>query len=323
MERLKFIGKTIKKVHNEILNTFGKKAYVYRWIHFILFSLRHLSGPDDYFHMKLYTKSSYEIKNYITLERVFRLRRKNNKKEAIELLNNKVNFCKLYPEYIKRSYIDVDNSSIDEINSFLDKNESFMCKPKTGMQGQGVIKLIQTEYKKREDVLSKIIGQGYILEEVITQHEMLNKLNPNSVNTVRIAVFRKNENVYIIGAVLKTAIDSVSDNLATGGTAMSVDIETGITFTKGSSYFSNEEYMFHPVTGTLLVGFQIPFWSEVIEMVTELTKKIHDLRWVSWDVAITPNGPCIVEGNHNGDQCIIQYLDQKGKYKLVKEINNQ
>ncbi len=47
--------------------------------------------------------------------------------------------------------------------------------------------------------------------------------------------------------------------------------------------------MKHPVTGEVIVGFQIPFWNQIIELVKELAYVVPQVRYVGWNIAITEN----------------------------------
>jgi hypothetical protein len=53
----------------------------------------------------------------------------------------------------------------------------------------------------------------------------------------------------------------------------------------------------HPTTKVPFVGFQIPYYKEAIEMCIEASKVIPEVAFVGFDIAISENGPVIVEGN--------------------------
>ena len=55
----------------------------------------------------------------------------------------------------------------------------------------------------------------------------------------------------------------------------------------------------HPITGDIFEGYQLPYWKEVIELVKTSHKAIIGLQSIGWDVAITPSGPVLIEGNDN------------------------
>ena len=55
----------------------------------------------------------------------------------------------------------------------------------------------------------------------------------------------------------------------------------------------------HPLSGTPIVGFRVPYYDRVIAFVDELSREIPEVPYVGWDVAIAPDGPVVIEGNPN------------------------
>ena len=59
-------------------------------------------------------------------------------------------------------------------------------------------------------------------------------------------------------------------------------------------------------------------------MVKEAALKIPELRYIGWDIAITDNGPVLIEGNEYPSYGLIQNhtLDknEKGHLKTLREI---
>ena len=53
----------------------------------------------------------------------------------------------------------------------------------------------------------------------------------------------------------------------------------------------------HPKTKTAFAGFELPFWSEARRLVERTALLFLPVRTIGWDVALTPNGPVVVEGN--------------------------
>lgn len=71
------------------------------------------------------------------------------------------------------------------------------------------------------------------------------------------------------------------------------------------------------VTGIKFDGFQIPYWEEIKEMVLEAALVNDKVNLVGWDVAISKNGPLIIEGNRGPGFDLVQMLLKKGtKYML-------
>ena len=53
----------------------------------------------------------------------------------------------------------------------------------------------------------------------------------------------------------------------------------------------------HPDTGEAFDGVVLPDWADARRMVCAAAKQFLPVRTLGWDVAFTPGGPIIVEGN--------------------------
>ena len=67
--------------------------------------------------------------------------------------------------------------------------------------------------------------------------------------------------------------------------------DSGVTYSLGQHIF------IHPGTDTYMIGYEIPFWKQTVEMLTEVAKRIPQVRFVGWDIAISSDGPVLIEGN--------------------------
>lgn len=53
----------------------------------------------------------------------------------------------------------------------------------------------------------------------------------------------------------------------------------------------------HPDSGILFKSIQVPFLQQAIELVKSAARSIPAIRWIGWDLAITPQGAVLIEGN--------------------------
>ena len=324
----KLIKEGIEKVNTAIYMECcnGEKrtgTFIKMWIKFICFSLTHFSGPDDYFVNQLYRKSRFEIKKYITLGKMYKLRKIYNGNGDFEKFNDKTKFNKIFEKYILRDWIDVDNSSPEDLEKFIRKHHRFICKPKALGGGRGIhIYEVDAKVNITELYADK---KGHILEEVIKQHHSIHDINPYCVNTMRITTIKEEGDVYIISAMFRCGTKQIPvDNWLQGGITAAVDIDTGIIFTKGVAKVPvRKEHMKHPVSGVVFPGFQMPYWAETVDMVKSMAGEVDDVRLIGWDVAITENGPCVVEGNHRSNTTILSVADNIGKYEVIKNIRKK
>ena len=144
-------------------------------------------------------------------------------------------------------------------------------------------------------LMDKNIG---ILEEIVVQHPEMARMCPTSVNTCRIATLLGDKKQGIVYAFLRIGNGKVMDNVDCGGMAARIDLESGKLLTVGADKAGNT-YTKHPITGTDIICFTIPYWEEAKKMCLDAAQKVPQMRFVAWDVAITPNGPTFIEGKYD------------------------
>lgn len=91
--------------------------------------------------------------------------------------------------------------------------------------------------------------------------------------------------------------DRPVDNINAGGMYSPIDMETG----KIAGLACDKQFRVceaHPRTGTVLTGYQIPMWDEVIAMCCEAAHVVPQMGYLGWDVAITGDGPLFIEANN-------------------------
>jgi hypothetical protein len=110
--------------------------------------------------------------------------------------------------------------------------------------------------------------------------------------------------------MLKTnSTNEPMDNFSQGGIVIGIDLDTGKLKKNGiMQYPQNQMFTHHPLTGTEFLGFQIPFWQELKKLAEKAQRVFDQIKSVGWDIAVTPNGPVIIEGNQdwgtNGIQAV-------------------
>lgn len=179
--------------------------------------------------------------------------------------------------------------------------DGLFFRPPTDYGGKGCFKLTRTGLKNEiDEIFESIINGHYVHTEIIKQHSDINKIHKKSVNTLRIISLISSENhIETICAYMRFGVgNSVVDNSSSGGFFVGVNMNNGTL--KNTGYymleFGGKEVHEHPDSGFKFEGFKIPYFKEACEEVIKGAKVIPD-RFIGWDVAITPNGPIIVESN--------------------------
>ncbi len=82
--------------------------------------------------------------------------------------------------------------------------------------------------------------------------------------------------------------------------------------------FNNDLHSFHPDTEQNFTGRKIPYWEALRELCVTAAKNTPFFRSLGWDIAITSDGPLLIEGN---DKHLIEILNP-GKGFLQPEIRS-
>ena len=144
-----------------------------------------------------------------------------------------------------------------------------------------------------------------LLEECITQHPSMS-FNNTSVNTIRVySVLDRQGKAHILKAVLRAGVgDSVVDNFHSGGVIYPVNIEHGFIEASGVRRLDRKEVIIHPGTDIIMLGFKIPHWEQLIETVKMMAESLPQVRYIGWDMVITPEGVDMIEANDNADHAL-------------------
>lgn len=192
--------------------------------------------------------------------------------------------------------------------------DGLFFKPAEGDSGRGVFGLaivneagrrVLREVLTHEEVALAVLAQrldaapeGYVIEEMIQQHPVLASINPSSVNTLRIWVVNDSSGVHVAGAFLRAGrAGSLVDNTAAGGLACAIDLDSGVIREALDLTPSRHEYLTHPDSGVELVGLHIPHWRECQRLACEATRILPGATFTGMDIALSPQGPLVVEYN--------------------------
>lgn len=279
---------TIKKIKKET-----NKLSIFIFFDIVFTGIKYKAGYMDYYLLKMYDMNEKEKSTYLVRGKNNELIEKLNKKTDIHILNNKIETNKLLSKYLKRTWSYLDDKNI---NKFLENNPTFIAKPSNGQCGKG-IEIIETKkFKNNNEIIKYLKDNGLdLLEEIIKQHKLLDKINSSSVNTIRI-VSIYNQKIFYVGACFRIGNKKFVDNFESGGMTAKVDADTGIVLSPAIDKAGNVYYK-HPVTKTQIEGFKIPYYKEALDLIAEMAKLVPTIRYVGWDIAITDRGPVLVEAN--------------------------
>lgn len=275
---------------------------------------------DEEFYLRFYEKGHEEKLSYM----VNRVRSvyvdhlcSGGGRERIDQLEMKYRaYLKLKPFY-KREIIEIsDESDYSEFEAFTSRHPVFVVKPSDYCYGIGVRKVDISEYPSARSAFDDILAEGVatkkrhpsrqssvVVEELIEQCPELAALHPNSVNAIRATAVRdKDGDIRILHPWIKCGIGGgfVASAALDGGFDAEIDPDTGIVITDGYSENGNV-YVTHPDSGIKIKGFRIPRWDDLKLTVHQLMDELPEYGYVGWDLVLTNDGWCVMEGNYSGE----------------------
>lgn len=160
----------------------------------------------------------------------------------------------------------------------------------------------------RDELSRRSLSMPQILQPRVENDEAIRALGCGGVCTARVVTIRFPDAPaeHLRSVFRMTTHGSPADNFAAGGMAAPVDALTGVigpAVRKGSA----ERFERHPDTGATIPGTVLPRWGEVLALCLRAhDEAFRDFPGVGWDVAITPAGPWLMEGNHDWDLKLMQ-----------------
>lgn len=287
--------KKMLEIVNKVHDRSGKNKIII-FFDMIICSIKYQAGYMDYYVFNFENLKSNIRKTFITRGINNSYIRTMNNREYYHLFDNKVEFNKLFKKYLNRDYLDLEDCTYDEFVEFTNKHKLFMAKPTNMQCGKGIEK-IEIKKQNLKRLYNKLLeNKQYLLEEFVCQSDEMNKLFPTSVNTLRIvSAYKEGKTTILFRAIRIGNGKNVVDNFNHGG-MYSVINEKGI-ITKPAIDKEGNIYEVHPVSKTNIVGFEIPYFKEAIKMVKDASKVVKEVGLVGFDIAITNNGPVMIEGN--------------------------
>lgn len=207
--------------------------------------------------------------------------------------------------------------------------ESVFLKPTTEQRGAGALALgprVDAESWVRQpdgsritlnEVLSHIkqhkSGLTWIIQRLARPSAFTAAIVENVVCTVRVVTINEGA-PKILGAIMRFGDgDSPADNFEGGGVVALVDNDSGVL---GPTLYSNNGIAtfgtVHHRTGRQITGLVLPDWPKIKGLVLDGAQRFSYFACMGWDIAITDQGPIVLEANSKSGFPSLQILTGKG-----------
>jgi len=324
MSKINYLFDRIKRVKDfgiKMSPIVGGETPFLTMMDFLMCYVMYGTDEEDYKALEFYKKSASEKKTFITARKNYHNLSVKHATDADKLvILSKYEFNKRFSSFIKRDWISTREHTPEEIEEFIKKHGQVMVKTEYGNSGLGVHKLSAKDAAGIKNLLIDINKKNnhYVIEEVISQHEEMAYFNDSCVNTCRIETItdKSGKAHFVNTVVISGGKGSHISNTHSGGVMIHVDLESGITDSKGRNP-EGKQYLFHPGTGVLLLGHKLPYWQEATSLALKLAEELPTARYIGWDIALTENGPEVIEGNLYAGHCT-QSTDMVGRWPIIK-----
>jgi hypothetical protein len=224
-----------------------------------------------------------------------------------------------------------------------DRADDLFIKPDDGAYGDGAFSASRRgnrwHYQGRTTTASDLFyfireraneGQmRFIVQSRIqAHHELRGLMSPTAVGCVRIVTYMRDGQAHLFCAEIKlTAGDGDTDNFglaANGNMVSAVDMDSGrlsVGYASRSPVWPViQPVSEHPDTGRRIEGTRLPLWEEVKSLALQAQRSLPEVKTIGWDIAITPEGPLILEGNTTYGLASLQIAHQRGFRREMEQI---
>ena len=211
--------------------------------------------------------------------------------------------------------------TVDEALDRCMKNTEVVIKPSVESKGARSVAFISNgsgdaEYRNQLAKAFRDRKKDFVVQRVIVQHEAMAKLNPDSINTIRVLTLLWKENVYVLSALVRIGVKGVRvDNPhASNGVSCVLDHEGKMIETA----YDRDWYPHRQLpNGIKLKGYQVPNYEGIVNTVKALHYRVPHSRIIGWDMTVSETGePILIEANMDTPEI---YFHQIGMGPLFDE----
>ena len=253
-------------------------------------------GFQDYVDYDFAILTRAERATYMTSPLSDRLAMRLDDPAFRHLFHDKVAFNETFDAHLQREWMTVEPGNADTLRAFAERHGTIITKEPLGRAGLGVHRYHAADVHDWARFHDGLLSRGEVLvEEVIRQHDELAAVCAGTVNTTRVTAFFDGQTTHVLAVAQKFGRGAVSDQNAFGGFYVMLDEHGAAT---GHGYDScGQVHAVHPDSGVPIATFRLPMFDEVLAFVDRLARVVPQVRYVGWDIAVTPEGPVLVEGN--------------------------
>jgi len=314
---LVFICKRVAQYGKTVRQKFGVPVLQQLWDLVYLTNVLYMGARTYYFYGLHDPKNMALAPLYVQDHEIMALLDQVNSTKDIDIFESKMAFFRKCRQFGLKTLSIIAYLHRGEV-AVLDRSDchcyDLFAKPEYGKCGNGALVFEYSasgQYRSgegslltKDELIDFLAGRSwetpYLLQKRVFNHPSIARLSTGALCTCRVVTYRT-----IDGSVghLPCSIFKMStgrrctDNFHTEGMAVPIDPETGVLGKGIIKADATRRLDTHPDTQMGVSGFQLPFWTETLALCLEAHRIFNDYAFIGWDVAITDEGPALVEGN--------------------------
>jgi hypothetical protein len=214
-----------------------------------------------------------------------------------------------------------DGQVIWQTGNLLDLDQDLFVKPRTGRGARGVTlyrRIAAFAYQNQDgrrmtlgeiasDLIRRFGTRNLMVLPRLRNHPDLLNLASNSLIAIRaVTCLDERQQPELVVAYLRVLAKLEPDwpvKKPISEYAAAIDLATGrlSAMTGDKPECLSQRHDRHPVTGVEITGRMVPDWDAVAALAERAHRVTRDRVLVGWDIAITPSGPMLLEGNSYPD----------------------
>ncbi|MBQ2890171.1 MAG: hypothetical protein IJE44_00825 [Clostridia bacterium] len=233
-----------------------------------------------------------------------------NNYRLAKALDNKCYYHKMFPgiaqpklvAYRMNGFWYIDDQVVtkfEDVYNVLKNEKEVFIKRATDSGGGHGVKYLNCEGLTQEQFEKEIkdFTGDVAIQRGITQHEVLGKINPTSVNTIRIITLLEKEGAKVLSIILRMGVGETKvDNSSSGGMTIGVSMDGKLK--KYACADKRRLLDTHPTSNIVFEGYELPSFDRVKELVLKASYMVPHFRMVAWDVSVLEDGtPVLIEAN--------------------------
>lgn len=305
---------------------FGAKPRVVQWLDQVWQAWRYGASPDYYYHYRLFdSRQRAKARDYLASHHSALLCAILDT-TSTDFIDDKVGLEK----HLARHGVESVRTLATAVGGVVQRKHwtspelptrDLIIKPNNSMRGEG-IQRVRYRYDDQFEIegssftgaqvmrylQSRSLHEPCLLQPCLVNHPHLAALAPAALSTVRLISGRDAAGqVQVIIAVLKIAAEGcVADNFAAGGWAAPIDLANGCLGPATCKKAITADLFAHPESGVLLAETRVPDWQSVQDAARAGHHSLPGFVFLAWDIAVTPDGPVVLEANTVSDTLIVQ-----------------